>query len=91
MSGATEMMPDWKNWEGDLVDGEFLLEQFLRGGEKSGVFRTRFPSGVGAIKLVPAGGVQAERLVERWSQAGALDHPHLIGIVRTGTWVKGAM
>jgi TonB family protein len=91
MSVATEMMPDWKNWEGDLVDGEFSLEQFLGAGEKSAVFRTRLPSGDGAIKLVPAGGAQALLLVERWAQAGALDHPHLIGIVKTGTWVKGGM
>jgi len=91
MSVAAEMMPDWKSWEGDLVDGEFPLEQFLGAGEKSGVFRTRLPSGEGAIKLVPAGSGQAEQLVERWSLAGSLDHPHLIGFVRTGTWVKSGM
>jgi TonB family protein len=96
MSVAAEMTPDWKSWEGDLVDGDFPLEQFLGAGEKSGTFRTRLPSPDSAIKdaaikLVPAGGAQAERLLERWSQASALLHPNLIKIVRTGTWEKGGL
>jgi TonB family protein len=91
MTMAAEMTPDWKSWEGDLVDGEFPLEQFLGSGEKSGTFRTRLPSGHAAIKLVSAGGAQAERLLERWSQASALVHPNLIRIVRTGRWEKSGL
>jgi hypothetical protein len=91
MSVAAGMMPEWKCWEGDLVNGEFPLEQFLGAGEQGAVFRTHLPSGDGAIKLVPAGDVQAAELVERWNQARALEHPHLIRIVRTGTWVRAGM
>jgi serine/threonine protein kinase len=88
MSVAAVTAPDWKQWEGDIVDGEFPLEQFLGAGQKSAVFRTRLASGEAAIKLVPSGKVQADELVERWNRSRELDHPHLIGIVRTGTWAK---
>jgi TonB family protein len=91
MSVAAGMMPEWKQWEGDIVDGEFPLEQFLGAGEQGAVFRTRLPSGDGAIKLVPAGDVQAAHLVGLWNQARTLEHPHLIRIVNTGIWAKGGM
>jgi TonB family protein len=91
MSVAVRQTPDWKQWEGDIAGGEFPLEQFLGGGEKSAVFRTRLTSGSAAIKLVPAAGVQAEELIERWTRAQALNHPHLIRIVRTGTWANAGL
>ena len=59
MSVAAVTTPDWRQWEGEMAAGEFPLEQFLGAGEKSAVFRTRLASGDGAIKLVPAGNVQA--------------------------------
>lgn len=91
MSVAVRQTPDWKQWEGDIAGGEFPLERFLGSGEKSAVFRTRLTSGNAAIKLVPAAGAQAEELIERWKRAQALDHPHLIGIVRTGTWASAGL
>lgn len=91
MSVAVRQTPDWKQWEGDIAGGEFPLEQFLGSGEKSAVFRTRLTSGNAAIKLVPAAGVQAEELIERWKRAQTLDHPHLIRIVRTGTWANAGL
>ena len=91
MSVAVRQTPDWKRWEGDLAGGEFPLEQFLGNGETSAVFRTRLASGDAAIKLVPAAGVPAEQLVERWTRAQALDNPHLIKIVKTGTWTKAGL
>jgi TonB family protein len=91
MSVAAVTTPDWRQWEGEMAAGEFPLEQFLGAGEKSAVFRTRLASGDGAIKLVPAGNVQAEELVERWNRSRELYHPHLISIVRTGMWAKGGM
>jgi hypothetical protein len=91
MNAAVEMTPDWKHWEGDLVGDEFPLEQFLGAGEQGAVFRTRLASGAGAIKLVPAGRAQAEELVERWDRTSRLDHPHLLRILRAGTWVKAGM
>ncbi len=91
MNAAVEMTPDWRRWEGEIVAGEFPLVQFLGAGERGATFRTRLASGDGAIKLVPAGRVQAEELVERWNRASGLDHPHLIRILKTGTWAKGGV
>ena len=88
MTAAAEMMPDWSQWEGDMMSGEFRLEQFLGAGERSAVFRTRLVSGNGAIKLVAAAGARAERLVEQWSRAAALDHPHVVRVLKVGTWSK---
>jgi len=88
MNVAAEMQPDWKNWEGEIAGGEFPLEQFLGAGEQGAVFRSRIPSGEGAIKLVPARDNQAQRLVDQWNRARTLDHPHLIRILETGTWAK---
>jgi len=91
MNVAVGRTPDWKFWEGELVAGEFPLELFLGAAEKGAVFRTSLPSGPAAIKLVPAGPAQAQKLVRRWNRTGALDHPHLIRIARTGTWTKSGM
>ncbi len=91
MSFAAGMTPEWKHWEGDIVDGEFPLDEFLGAGELGAVFRTHLPSGDGAVKLVPARDVQAAHLVEGWKQAQALEHPHLIRILSTGTWRKGGV
>ncbi len=94
MSVAVGLTPDWKQWEGELVDGEFALEQFLGSGKRSAVFRTRPASSNGtspnrAIKLVQVRADDAKQLVERWTRAGALDHPHLLKIFKTGIWSKG--
>jgi len=91
MSAAVRTKPDWNQWEGEIVDGEFPLERFLGAGDNGAVFRTRLASGEGAIKLVPAGKAQADELLDRWNRARALDHPHLIRILRTGTWSKAGV
>jgi TonB family protein len=88
MDGVPGPAPDWRQWEGEIVDGEFPLEEFLGAGAESAVFRTRLPSGDGAIKLVLTGEVHAARLIEQWNRAGALSHPHLIRIFSTGIWTK---
>jgi TonB family protein len=76
------MTADWSSFVGDLVDGKFPLDRLLASGESSAVFRTAER----AIKLVAA--ENPENLVDRWSQAAALDHPNLIGILKTGSWSK---
>lgn len=88
MSVAAEMMPDWKQWEGATVEG-FLLKQLLGEGDKSAVFRTQLSTGDAAIKFVPARGAQANRLIEQWSRVSALRHPHLIAVLKSGTFDKG--
>jgi len=91
MSAAVRAKPDWNQWEGEIVGGEFPLERFLGAGERGAVFRTRIGTGGGAIKLVPTGKDQADELVERWNRARTFDHPHLIKILATGTWTQAGV
>ena len=87
MSVAAERVPDWSQWEGERVDGEFLLKRYLGGSDRSAVFLTGFGSERAAIKLVRASRAQAEDLLEGWNGAAALVHPHLLQIFKTGTCV----
>jgi TonB family protein len=79
-------MPNWKQCEGQLAGGTFPLQRYLGGGKEGAVFLTWFGSGRAAIKLVPAGLVQAGELVKRWNRAAGLRHPHLACIFAAGTW-----
>jgi TonB family protein len=91
MAVAARMTPDWKQWVGEIVAGEFPLEQFLGANERGAVFRTQSASGVCAIKLIAATGADADRLVEQWNRAAALSHPHLMRIEKSGRWNKSGM
>lgn len=89
MNVAVGLTPDWAQWEGETVDGAFPLEQFLGCGPKSAVFRTHTASGSAAIKLVPARPEDVQSLVNRWKRASSVGHPHLLRILKTGTWKRG--
>jgi len=84
-------MPAWKQYEAELVHGEYPLDRYLGGGEESAVFLTRFDSGRAVIKLVCADQAQAVELVERWNLAANLRHPHLVRIFAAGTWEAPGM
>src|SRR5712692_874371 len=77
----------WKLWEGQVVDGEFPLRQYLGGSEHSAVFLTeraeREPQKA-AIKLIPADPETAELQLSRWRRAAKLTHPHLIRLFQMG-------
>ncbi len=91
MAVAARMTPDWTQWAGDVVAGEFPLEQFLGANERGAVFRTKVASGNRAIKLVAALGADADRLLEQWNRAATLSHPHLMRIEKTGRWTKSGI
>lgn len=85
---ATSRMPEaWKEFEGQLVDGEFQLSRYLGGSARSGVFlteqgereRRRF-----AVKLVAADPGKARLQLSRWDKASRLSHPHLLRIFKIG-------
>jgi hypothetical protein len=51
------MTQAWKRWEGEVLNGEFHLHQYLGGSEQSAVFFTEHWEGgleKAAIKLIPA-------------------------------------
>jgi TonB family protein len=81
------MTGTWKLWEGQVVDGNFPLQQYLGGSEHSGVFLTqhgaREPQKA-AIKLIPADPATAALQLSRWAQAAELSHPHLLPLFHKG-------
>jgi len=81
------MTQAWKQWEGQALNGEFLLREYLGGSEDSAVFLIEDPErGVEkvAIKLIPAGTSDADLQFSQWKDAAQLSHPHLIHLFETG-------
>jgi TonB family protein len=81
------MTEAWKQWEGQVVNGEFHLRHYVGGGEHSAVFLTE--RGVrevqkAAIKLIPALPGYAELQLSRWELAAKLSHPHLVRLFQMG-------
>jgi TonB family protein len=81
------MTEAWKHWEGQVLNGEFHLRQYLGASEHSAVFLTEhWERGLqkAAIKLIPADPGNAELQLSRWRLAGKLSHPHLIRLFQMG-------
>jgi TonB family protein len=82
------MTRDWKQWEGQIVNGTFPLRQYLGGSEHSAVFLTerrgRDPQRA-AIKLVMADPATAGVQLSRWEATAKLSHPHLLRLFETGS------
>ena len=77
----------WKNWEGRVVDGKFMLRQWLGGSDHSAVFLTERGGRQGqkaAIKLISAGNPDAGAQLSGWGDAAKLSHPHLIRLFESG-------
>ncbi len=81
------MTLNWKQWEGQVVDGRFPLLRYLGGGERSAVFETATDDPTlpkAAIKLVRPDPDEAETQLVRWESAAALEHPHLLRLFQIG-------
>ncbi len=80
--------PDaWKTWEGRMVEGKFLLRQWLGGSDHSAVFLTELPgprAQKAVIKLMEAevSGIDAQ--VYRLRATAKLSYPHLIQTYEAG-------
>ena len=85
---GTRMTRDWKQWEGQIVNGTFPLRQYLGGSEHSAVFLTerrgRDPQRA-AIKLVLADPATAGVQLSRWEATAKLSHPHLLRLFESGS------
>jgi TonB family protein len=81
------MSEAWKQWEGQVVDGQFPLRQYLGGSDHSAVFASehgeREPEKA-AIKLILADPANAELQISRWKHAAQLFHPHLLRLSQMG-------
>ena len=82
------MTRDWKQWEGQMVNGTFPLRQYLGGSGHSAVFLTerrgREPQRA-AIKLIPADPANTAVQLARWEATAKLSHPHLLRLFETGS------
>jgi TonB family protein len=77
-----------KQWEGQIVNGEFPLQRYLGASNRSAVFLTELggtKSRRAAIKLIPADWEGAEIQLARLKAAAKLSHPHLLKIHQTGS------
>jgi TonB family protein len=81
------MAQAWKKWEGQVVNGEFQLRQYLGGSDHSAVFLSqrgeREPQQV-AIKLILANAENPELQLSWWELAAKLSHPHLLRLFQRG-------
>ena len=86
------MTRDWKQWEGQTVNGTFPLRQYLGGSEHSAVFLTerrgREPQRAASnsfrrIRPPP------ESNLSRWEATAKLSHPHLLRLFEIGQLPAG--
>jgi TonB family protein len=81
------MSEQWKKWEGQAVEGKFILGQCLASTEFSAVFLIELPDPPGqkaVLKLVAAGAPVAEEQLGLWKRAAHLTHPNLLTIFDAG-------
>jgi hypothetical protein len=78
---------NWTRWQGQVINGMFLLERYLGGSDHSGVFLTKSaarPSSQFAIKLIPTTRAVAQARLPVWKEVSGLTHSHLLGLFERG-------
>lgn len=75
-------MPDWKDYEGQVLDGKYPLERYVSGDDESALFL--IASVPATVRVRRADAAHAEAWVHRWNRARVLADPHLLRIDRTG-------
>ena len=76
----------WKEYEGQVIDSQFPLVEYLGGTDSSAVFLTRLsspPASKAVIKLIPAR-TSADLQLSLWRRAAKLDHPNLLRLFQMG-------
>ena len=87
--GETKTKVDWKQWEGQIIDGQFQLQRHLGGNDQSAVFLTEQSGVAAAIKVVLADAVGGKMLLSQWRGAAKLSHPGLLQLFQTGSCQSG--
>ena len=81
------MSEQWKKWEGQPVEGKFVLGQCLASTDFNAVFLTELPDPPGqkaVLKLVAVGSPAAEAQLGLWKRAAHLTHQNLLTIFDAG-------
>ena len=78
-------MPDWRDCEGQLLDGRYPLERYVGGDEGSALYLIGCASATVRIRRADAS--HAAALVARWNRGKLLCHPHLLKINEAGASV----
>ncbi len=81
------MNEQWNQWEGQSVEGKFLLRQFLASTDHSAIYLTQLagPQPRDAVlKFIPADSTGAEARLALWKHAAHLTHPNLLAIYDSG-------
>jgi TonB family protein len=74
-------------WVGRVIDGRFTLQRWLGGAAQSGVFLTQIDGDSpqqAAIKLVSADATDTGPLLDQWTAATHLSHPHVLRLFHAG-------
>jgi len=71
-------------WLGQVVDGKFVLQEFVGGSPSSWVFVTEREGRKAAIKLISATSRQTDARISQLEQSKNLSHPNLIRVYETG-------
>jgi TonB family protein len=86
-SEENETADAWKQWEGQVIDGEFPLHQYLGGSDHSAVFLTQYAGQEvqkAVIKLMPTQAGDWRPQILQHSLEAALSHPHLLRLFHAG-------
>ena len=81
------MSDQWKKWEGQTVEGKFVLGRCLASTEFNAVYLTELadtPGQKAVLKLAAAGSPAAEMQLGLWQRASRLTHPNLLTIFDVG-------
>jgi serine/threonine protein kinase len=81
------MTEQWKKWEGQTIEGKFVLGPCLSSTEFNAIYLTELsdpPGQKAVLKLVAAGSPAAELQLGLWKRAPHLTHPNLLTIFDAG-------
>jgi len=86
MAPVTQADP-WKKFEGEVLDGKLLLQEYLDGDDRQGVFLSTLDSPGArkvAIKLIRDDPRVSKRRLQQWKFGEKLSHPHLLKLFGSG-------
>jgi TonB family protein len=78
------MTEAWKRWQGQTVNGEFPLGEYVGGSAHGAVFLTEYDHQPAAIRLISANSPDKDRQLASWQLATELSHPNLTRVFQVG-------